>query len=435
MSFFVKILKFFLEQEAKIILKKYKPVIIGVTGNVGKTSTKKAIFEVLRVEKRVRTAVKNFNNELGLPATIIGELESDYSFRYWLKTIILGLKNILIRNKNYPEVLVLEYGVDKPGDMDKLIGIARPHIGVITQVGEMPVHIEFFENRLELVKEKSKLIFSLPSTGFALLNAESIDLDYFEEKTRALVVTYGFSKDADVKISNFSMGLDKKSNVYFCRFKIGYNGSSWEIDLSDVVGKMSAYAAAVGFTIGLIFNIHPQKIKEALCRNYKNPPGRQNIITGINGSVIIDDTYNASPSSMQEALETLGALPAKRKVAVLGDMLELGVYTLEAHEKIGKLAAKVADILITVGEKANFVREGAIKNGFRPQKTFAFNDINEATNTLRDILRKGDLVLVKGSQGVRMEKVVKGIMLYPEKAKDLLVRQNPKWLAKKGLYG
>jgi UDP-N-acetylmuramoyl-tripeptide--D-alanyl-D-alanine ligase len=434
MQFPIKILAFLLKKEAQIIIKKYKPVIIGVTGNVGKTSTRMAIYEVLKSKKRVRTAVKNFNNELGLPATIIGELEGDYSFWYWFKTILLGLKIILINDKNYPEILVLEYGIDKPGDMDKLLSIVTPFIGVITQIGEIPVHIEFFESRLELVREKSKLIFSLPHTGFAVLNADSIDIDYFKEKTKALPVTYGMNKNADLKITGFKTDWDKKRNVYFSEFNISYNGTKINLHLENVCGEMSAYVCGAAFVVGLIFNIHPEKIKEVLSLNYKNPPGRQNILKGINDSIIIDDTYNASPESVKEALNVLSRLPAKRKIAVLGDMLELGVYTLEAHEKIGKIASKVCDILITLGEKAIFIKEGALKNGFNSKKIFSFNNINETTSFLKNLLRKGDLVLIKGSQGVRMEKITKELMLDKEDASKLLVRQSPNWLAKKGLY-
>lgn len=433
-KFLLKILSFILKKEAQLIVRKYRPTIIGITGNVGKTSTKTAIYEVLKTEKNVRTAVKNFNNELGLPAVIISEKESDYSFLYWLKTAIYGLVQIIFKNKNYPEILILEYGVDVPSDMDRLLEIATPQIGVITPIGEIPVHIEFFENRLALVKEKAKMIGSLPATGIAILNSDSIDLDFFQEKSKAYIITYGFSKNANIKIKDFETEINYKENKIFTSFKISYNGSSYEIKLENIVGKSASYAIAAAFTVGLTFGMTPQKIVENICAHYKNPPGRENIIYGIKDSFILDDTYNASPQAMEEALHTLNTLNAKRKIAVLGDMLELGIHTLEAHEKIGKEAAKIVNLLITVGVRGKLIAEAAKKNGLDKKNIYSFDTLEETAAFLQKIIKKDDLILIKGSQAVRMEKITKSIMLEPEKAKEFLVRQSPKWLAKAGLY-
>jgi len=431
---FKKILSLILKKEAQLIIKKYEPTIIGITGNVGKTSTKTAIYEVLKTEKKVRTAIKNFNNELGLPAVIISEAESDYSFLYWLKTAIYGLIQIIFKNKNYPEILILEYGVDAPSDMDKLLEIATPQIGVMTSIGEIPVHIEFFENRLALVKEKSKMIGALPSTGIAILNSDSIDLDFLQEKSKAYVITYGFNKNANIKIKDFKNEISYKENKIFTYFKISYNGNSYEIKLENIVGKPVTYAIAAAFTVGLTFGINPQKIVENISTGYRNPPGRETIIKGIKETLIIDDTYNASPQAMEEALNTLNFIKAKRKIAVLGDMLELGIHTLEAHEKIGKEAAKVVNLLITVGTKGKLIAEGAKKYGLDKKNIYSFYSLEETGNFLQKIIKKGDLILIKGSQGVRMEKITKSIMFEPKKAKELLTRQSPKWLAKPGLY-
>jgi UDP-N-acetylmuramoyl-tripeptide--D-alanyl-D-alanine ligase len=434
MKIILKILTFILKNEAILILKKYKPKIIGITGNVGKTSTKNAVYCVLKNEKKVRTSFKNFNNELGLPASIIGEIKGDFSFCYWLKTIFLGLFNIVFRNKNYPEIIILEYGIDKPNDMNYLLEIAKPDIGIMNPVGKIPVHIEFFENRTAIVKEKAKLIKAVPSTGFAILNADSKDIDYLKDASGANLITYGTSKNADVKIKNFKNNFDKKTNSYFITFVLSYNGTKINFLIKNVIGKPAAYAIAAGFTVGLIFNIKPFQIKENIENNYKNPPGRENIITGIKNSTIIDDTYNASPEATEEALKTLSSLPAKRKIAVLGDMLELGIYTKESHEKIGEIAAKVCDLIFTVGEKAQSIRNGAIKNGFNPSKIYSFKKINEASQVLKSKIKSGDLILIKGSQGVRMEKITKNVMQNKELAEELLVRQTPSWLAKPGIY-
>ncbi len=199
------------------------------------------------------------------------------------------------------------------------------------------------------------------------------------------------------------------------------------------MGRAQSYAAAGAAALGLILGINLVKIAEAL-GSYAPPAGRFKIIDGIKGSVIIDDTYNASPLAMQEALKTLGELKAERKIAMLGDMLEIGKYTLEAHEAMGKLAAETVQILVTVGDKAKFIAESARGAGTSRDSIFEFQDIYGAGKFLQDKIQRGDIILIKGSQGVRLEKVVKEIMAEPEKAGELLVRQNKEWLAKKGIY-
>ena len=175
------------------------------------------------------------------------------------------------------------------------------------------------------------------------------------------------------------------------------------------------------------------KISEALV-NYRSPAGRLTLIKGIKQSNIIDDTYNASPLAMREALETLKRLKAKRKIAVFGDMLEIGKYTMQAHEEIGHFASKVIDILITVGTRAKFIAEGAAKFGMSKKSIFQFDDVNKAGIFLQDKIQKGDLILIKGSQGVRMEKIVEEVMAEPQRAEELLVRQTPVWKKRKGMY-
>jgi len=175
------------------------------------------------------------------------------------------------------------------------------------------------------------------------------------------------------------------------------------------------------------------EIAEALNR-YESLPGRFKIIAGVKSSTVIDDTYNASPLAMQEALDTLRSLKAKRKIAVLGDMLEIGKYTLQAHESIGRLAAKSVDILITIGLRAKFIAEAAIRAGLPKRSIFNFMSVVEAGVFLRNKIQKGDLILIKGSQAVRMEKIVKEIMAEPGRASELLVRQSKVWLHKPGMY-
>lgn len=432
-NFTLKILSSILKRLARWTIAKYRPSIVGVTGNVGKTSVKTAVSRTLGAERRVRTASKNFNNELGLPTTIIGDFKSTDGAFFWLNVIGKGVGQLIVKNRLYPEMLVLEYGVDRPNDMNYLLEVAQPEIGVITTIGETPVHVEFFDGPEGIAREKSKLIAQLPSTGFAILNADDRHLEFFKEQTRGHVITYGFAKGADVRIASFVNAIDKNGENGFVSFKINYGGSMVPVKIEGVLGKSAAYAGAAGAATGLIFGMNLLKIAESL-GGYQNPPGRETVIPGIRNSLIIDDSYNASPQATEEALLTLKDIAAKRKIAVLGDMLELGRYTMEAHQKIGRIVSQSADILITVGSRAKFTAEEAVKAGMPKRNVFPFENLGDASRALKNMVRKGDVIIVKGSQSVRMEKITKDIMRDPMEAEKLLVRQSPVWLAKPGMY-
>lgn len=429
-SFFLSFLKYLLRFLAQRTVRKYNPSIIGITGNVGKTSTKEAIYTVLHMERRVRAASKNFNNEFGLPLVILGNWKETGGTFFWLRVICRGILQILIKNPSYPEILILEYGVDRPGDMKYLLEIARPQIAAVTTIGDVPVHVEFFVGKEGIAREKGKIVAQLPSTGFAILNADDPLVMEMKKQTRAQVMTFGFSKDAYMKVSSFEESVGEQTGI---RFKLVSRGRFVPAHIEHALGKTQAYSSAAAACVGLTFGMNLVKITEALSR-YESPPGRLKIILGLKGSFIIDDTYNASPASMNEALDTMKRLEAKRKIAVLGDMLELGQYTIQAHEAAGKKAAKIVDILISVGGRGKFIAEAAVKFGMPRKNVFSFDNVRDAGIHLQNIMRRGDIILVKGSQGVRMEKIVKEIMADPAQAEKLLVRQNKEWIAKPGLY-
>lgn len=415
---------------ARATIARYKPGIVGITGSVGKTSAKEAIRAVLASDRAILSSPKSFNNELGLPLAVLGDWKLTEGLLFWPKVIIYSLIQLIVKS-TYPEIIVLEYGIDHPGDMRRLLNIVEPHVGVFTGMGDVPVHVEFFSSPKGVLKEKTKLISQLPSTGFAILNADDPHVMSTRDHTNAHVVTYGFSSDADLRITNFSEKVNDTEGGISCKFL--YGGNSVPVRIPNVVGKTHAYAAAAGAAVGITFGLHLVKIVEALS-TYKAPPGRLSLLSGIKGSHIIDDTYNASPIAMHEAIDTLERIGGKRKIAVLGDMLELGSYTEDSHEKVGKRVAAVADILITVGVKAKFIDEAARRARMGASSLSHFRTIKEAGAFLQSLLMKGDVVLVKASQGVRLENVVLEVMAEPSRAEELLVRQTPVWRAKAGLY-
>ncbi len=429
---FLPMLKFLMRWLAELTLARYEPGIVGITGSVGKTSIKAAVKAVLGSDRRVRASGKSFNNELGLPLTVLGDWESTEGLFFWPKVLIAGIAQLIVKNPFYPHIIVLEYGVDRPGDMDYLLRIARPQIGIVSALGDIPVHVEFFTGPEAVRREKAKMVGVLPVTGFAILNGDEPAVMEMKTETRAHPLTFGFSRGVEMRVSGLQNRLDK--NFRGLSFKLSYGGESVPVKIEGVFGKSYAYAAAAACAAGLIYGMNLGRMAEALSA-YKPVPGRLCLVPGIKETFLIDDTYNSSPAAAYEALRVLGGLKAKRRVAVLGDMLELGKYTMEAHESVGKLIPKNADILITVGSRAKFIAERAVKSGFSKKKIMTFMDVGEAGLELQRKMQKGDLILVKGSQSVRMEKVVKEVMLEPQKAGELLVRQSPVWFRKRGLYG
>lgn len=417
---------------ARLTILRYRPTIIAVTGSVGKTSTKDAIACVVGTQCSVRSSGGNLNNELGVPLSILGDWTEEYyshgsSFWFWFKVFVVGIWRLIIPCK-YPEFLVLEYGADRQGDIKRLAAAFKPCIGVITAVGEIPVHVEFFAGPEAIANEKSELIKALKPTGYAILNADDLSVLDMGEKTKAQVRTFGFSEHANSRISNFEMMVDAMEKPYGIMFKLHDSHSFVPIKIHGSLGRSLAMTAAAAAAIADILEIHLVSVSEALS-DYHGPAGRSRILEGIRGSVILDDTYNASPIAMRIALETLHDVPAKRRIAVLGDMRELGRYTLQAHEEIGNRAAETADILVCVGEKGKLIADAAA-NQMPKDNIYIFHTADDARTTVQSLVQAGDVVLVKGSQSMRMEKIVEEIMAYPERKRELLVRQSASWLAK-----
>ncbi|MFA5099072.1 MAG: UDP-N-acetylmuramoyl-tripeptide--D-alanyl-D-alanine ligase [Candidatus Paceibacterota bacterium] len=432
---FIKILKVYLKFLAKITIRRFKPQVIGITGSVGKTSAKEAVFAVLSSRdgnrQKIRKSEGNLNNELGMPLTILGDWSEEdlklisrgqpvgtkkiKKFLFWWKVIFVSkirlIKSFFSNKVVYPKVLILEYAADRPGDMKYLLGMAKPNIAIVTAVGEIPSHVEFFSGPDAVAKEKGRLVESLEADGFAILNYDNEAVISMREKTSARIISFGFGEGADMKIGNlenFSKGPEE-SLEFGSSFKIEYGGNLVPMNLKNTFGKAQAYASAAAACVGLIFDLNLVEISEALSQNYSPAKGRMNILKGVKGSYVINDAYNASPISMQEALETLSSLEAKRKVAVLGDMLELGKYSIEAHESLGRLAAKMTDILVAVGPRAKFVAEAARSEGFPENKIMVFDSASEACEPVQNLIKSGDLVLIKASRAMGLDRIVEEI--------------------------
>ncbi|MBI4692204.1 MAG: UDP-N-acetylmuramoyl-tripeptide--D-alanyl-D-alanine ligase [Candidatus Terrybacteria bacterium] len=422
-----KIIVFLLQTEAKLILRKYKPKIVAVSGTVGKTSAKDAIALVLGNKFSVRKSEKSYNSEIGVPLTIIGARSAWNNFFQWIFILFKGLK-VFFREKNYPQWLILEMGVDRPKDMERLVKWIRPDIAIITTLVEIPVHVEYFKGPEELIKEKIKLIKKLKPENYAILNGDDKILPELKEKTEANIITYGFSENLDLIASNYHLSSEGIT------FKIDYKGNIVPIRIPGVFGRQYVYSALTGITVGISQGLNLVEAAEALSK-FKPPPGRLNLIEGIKNSFIFDDSYNSSPIAAAAALEALkelseymSTIKPGRKIAVLGDMLELGKFTIDEHKKVGKLVKEIgADLLFTVGPRSKFTTEEAQAVGFDPKNIFEFSTSDEAKKAVQEKIQENDLILVKGSQSMRMEKIVEEIMAHPELKEQLLARQEKEW--------
>jgi len=421
-SFLQGLLSFF----SKRIIKKYRPDIVGITGSVGKTSTKEATAIVLSCRFNVRKSAKNYNNEIGLPLTILGfDKSPGRSIWGWLKVFITGFKLILIKDKKYPDILVLEMGADKPGDIKHLVELAPPKVGVWTSIAH--VHTEFFKTLKKIVLEKREIISSLSHDGYAVVN---FDDDYVMEnidKTKAEIFTYGFKEGADLRASQINL-LEGENGPKGINFKVFYKGNTVPVLLNGVVAEHLIPSCLAGLAIGLVFGVNLVDGAEEL-KKLEPISGHMRILKGIKNTLLIDDTYNSSPKASRSALETLLKLETNsQRYAVLGDMLELGTETENAHREVGfKVSELEIDYLVTVGEASKNIALSAKEAGMSEDKIYSFADSVSAGKFLQEKIKEKDILLVKGSQSIRMEKIVKELMAEPLRAEELLVRQGEEW--------
>lgn len=418
---------------ARAVLRKYNPKIVVVTGSVGKTSAKDAIYTVLQSAYFARKSTKSFNSEFGVPLTVLDRPNSWSNPFGWLLTLFKGLFLILFKNP-YPAWLVLEVGADKPGDLRSLMSWVKPDVVVVTRFPDVPVHVEFYDSIEALFAEEALPVFALRSPGVLVLNNDDERVRSFGADSPHTVITYGSTPSALVRSFNetveYAQDRDGRLLPVGMKFEVLSGDRQAELRVEEALGPTHVYPLLAAVAVGLSLNIPLHSAAEAL-KNHRTPPGRMRLLLGVKGARIIDDTYNSSPVAAREALLSLGNVKAYgRKIAVLGDMRELGKYSEEEHRKIGVLVAEQADILMVVGRDSRFTAEGALNAGLPESNIFEFESAQEAGKFLEDLLGEGDVLLVKGSQSMRMERVVEEVMAHPEEKEKLLVRQEREWLAK-----
>lgn len=417
-TFFRHTITAILIQLAKVKLAKSGAKIIGITGSVGKTSSKDAIAMVLAAKNKVHFDKGGYNTDIGLPLGILG-LTSPMSMSIlaWLGILWKGF--ISSFKKEGYDFLVAEMGVDTPGDMDKLLILLQPHIAVLTCIA--PVHLGpgQFSSVEDILHEKKKIFSKQHAKDIAIINMDDPLVATIAKELPSTVLTYG-SKNCSLILSDASTSLQGTS------FTVEYKGEK-EHFFIPVLGTYHAHLMAPSILIGLHYGYSLQEIRDILA-TYTAPKGRMRLIEGKNGSTIIDGSYNASVTAVKAGVDMLASLDVPRKIICLGNMNELGGQSVPLHKEVGEYVVGKADVLIAVAKDAVYLADAAKEKGFSSKHVHFFEDSVTAGKFLASILQPGDGVFVKGSQnGVRLERLVKEVMKYPEKAKDLLVRQTKHW--------
>ncbi len=410
---------------SRAILRKYKPKIVMVTGSVGKTSTKDAVAAALSSRFHLRASEKSYNSEFGVPLTVIGVKNPWLNPLAWLSVFEEALALIFLPS-HYPKLLVLEVGADRPGDLARILRIATPDAVVVTQLPDVPVHVEAYASPEAVREEEFAPAYALSPGAPLILCADDENAKRLASRLSVSVRTYGLAKDANVRFSNVGT-YEEESGLAGMEAEAKADGNVFTLKASGVLGRQQIYAPAAALALALSMGLLLEEALQGLA-NYEPPAGRARILPGVNGSTLIDDTYNASPTATEEILRSLAMVKSKERVVViLGDMLELGRYSVEEHARVGKTAAETADLIVGVGLRARAMVEAAQEAGKRD--ALHFDDSREAAKALPDLVRKGDLVLIKGSQSIRMERITEALLRDSQDV-SRLVRQEKEWKAK-----
>jgi alanine racemase len=377
---------------AAYILQKYRPKVVGVTGSSGKTTAKEAIAAILAQQYKVFKNFGSYNGRYGLPIAL-GEIQPDH------------------------QVAVLEMACDTFGEIGELAQITKPDVGVVTVINQ--THLAYLGTLDNVAAEKGRLIEALPFTGAAILNADDPRVAGMVPRTRASILTFGLKRGADVRATDLRLQRDGLT------FTVHYEGQSYP-GQTALLGRHQIYPLLAALATGLVFET-PLEAALTAIQELPRVPGRMNPLPGLGGALIVDDSFNASPEAMQAALDTLAELPGATKVAILGDIPDLGEIEAEAHRKIGEYAATRVHRLITKGEAAEKMAEAARNSDLGKRAVHVTFTNDDAVAAVQDLLSPDTVILVKGGAGVRMERVVEKLLARPAEDRWQLARQGAGW--------
>jgi UDP-N-acetylmuramoyl-tripeptide--D-alanyl-D-alanine ligase len=353
--------------------KRFSIPVIGLTGSSGKTTTKEMMAAIIGRKKNILKTEGNLNNLIGLPQTIF-RLTGDH------------------------ELMILEMGTNSRGEIKRLTQIAMPDIGLITNVG--PAHLAGFGSIDVVREEKNDLLLNIPSSGIAIINLDDEAVTTAAERWNGRRITFSMSPNADVTVKDI-----EKNGVKGVRFNLIMGGNTQKVEMR-IAGLHHVYNAMAAAAAAVAVGMDPKTISEGLAA-FRPFSGRMEMIRLHNGAFLLDDSYNANPASVREALMTLKDLKIHHNGYVfLGDMLELGEEASEMHRKIGMLIATIGvNALFLQGDFSEVTAAGAAEGGLSPQNIFFLSDSEKGIVYLKEHLKKGDWILVKGSRRMKMEKI------------------------------
>jgi UDP-N-acetylmuramoyl-tripeptide--D-alanyl-D-alanine ligase len=362
---------------ARRVLEDFPIKIIGITGSIGKTTTKEFTYELLKKEFHLLKSEGNFNNHLGLPLSLLKLTPSH-------------------------EIAVLEMGMSHKGEIAALTQIAPPDVAVITNI--KPVHLEFFDSIENIAQAKSEILEGTKSEGTAVLNGDDPLIQNIVSRWKGKTIRFGRSESADVRALSI-----RRNGQNRISFTLGYGKETADLQLPFVYDShLDNYLAAAAVAYALAVPLSSIAAQTETLRPLKMRGELHRLPKGLH---LLDDSYNSSPAALENALHSLAHFPGKRKVAVLGDMLELGPKEHEFHKEAGKAAARNGwDVLVTVGPRSLAMEEGAREGGMKRENILSFENSEDAAARMADFVKEGDLVLVKGSRGMKMEHVVQVLL-------------------------
>lgn len=414
-AFLKKIVVAILSWQVKRLYKKNSDlIVIGVTGSVGKTSTKLAISKIVSQKFKTQYQNGNYNDITTIPLVFFGQAAPNLFNPFaWLKTLFIN--ELKIAKKYEYEVVVIELGADGPGQLAKFKKFLAFDIGVLTAI--TPEHMEYFKT-LEAVAAEEKEIVNLSKT--VLLNIDMIPAEFLPASS---YISYGMNKKADYRLTD--LVFDESG----CRFNISENEKNIFSGKHEAIAEPLMYAVLAAVSVAKKLGLTDEEIENGIAE-IKPAPGRMQILPGVKGSTIIDDTYNASPEAVRAALKTLYRLDAKQRIAILGNMNELGEYSEKEHRDIGVMCAPdKLDLVVTIGPDANkYLAEEAERQGCQVKR---FENPSDAGKFVLENIKPGSAILAKGSQNkVFAEEAVKELLNNPND-QTRLVRQSEQWLKKK----
>jgi len=407
-----------MKYEAMCMRKRTPSKVIVVTGSIGKTSTRDAIYSVLSKQMSARKNGKNFNLILGVSRVVLG-LPPVWDISHKVKNVVRGIRAIL-HPATQPDFLVLEVGMTKVGDMDQFLWL-KPHVIVYTRFPDVPSHVEYFPTAQSVMEEKLHLKKVLSPKGLLVLNADDSKMSSITTTATQRKIKYGFQSGADVRASSAKIEYGG-GKPYGVSATVHYRNQTEHVVLRGTLGTHHMYPLLAALAVGIAeAGLSLREAATALAE-HTGPRGRMRLLRGVGGTLLVDDSYNASPEATAAGIRTVQNLKTVgRKVFVLGDMLELGAFTQREHERVGKLAAERCDVFVAVGEgmrgAARVVRE---ENSTCEVHTC--DSAEEAAERVCGLLRADDVVYVKGSGGMRMGVVSQKVVAEEDRKCTILMK-------------